>query len=327
MVKASIWKIVLGTWLASLTATISVARAAEPEPALAGEATPPDAPRRAQVTVEWAPGVDLPPQIASDLRAAIDDALAGRAQPEVPIDVTLEAGGVVVRVGSLWRRIAITRWDYSALRTVALHVLDLSQPAPEMLDVAPAGRPAMVVAEAPADARATEQTTDSGGPWSVHVGVAGARGAQMPDPWMVSMTAGVGWTHHDWLRIGLEIGWDHSIVRHVDSGGVLTTVNYDATPIRLVLAAQNSSVMAGVRGGVAEYRVTGEQHFWVTTPVMGPFVAARVPIVGRFRGLLVGGFDYFARRTQLSSGGFDTLYSTPAVALYIGVVLEAGLTL
>ncbi len=139
MVKASIRKIVLGTLLASLTATISVARAAEPEPAPAGEATPPDATPRAQVTVERAAGVDLPPQIAADLRAAIDDALAGRAQPGVPIDVTLEAGGVVVRVGSLWRRIAIARWDYSALRTVALHVLDLSQPAPEMPDVAPAG--------------------------------------------------------------------------------------------------------------------------------------------------------------------------------------------
>jgi hypothetical protein len=185
----------------------------------------------------------------------------------------------------------------------------------------------MVVAEAPADARATEPATDAGGPWSVHVGVAGARGAQLPDPWMVSMTAGAGWTHRDWLRIGLEIGWDHSIVRHVDSGGVLTTVNYDAMPLRLVLAAQNSTVMAGVRGGVAQYRVTGQQHFWVTTPVVGPFIAARVPIVGRFRGLLVGGFDYFARRTQLVGGGPETLYSTPAVAPYIGLVLEAGLTL
>jgi hypothetical protein len=275
--------------------------------------------------------VDLPPQIASDLRAAIDDALAGRAQPGVPIEVTLEAGGVVVRVGSLWRRVAIARWDYPALRTVALHVLDLSQPAPEMPEVASggpaAGPPGMVVAEAPANAHATEHATDAGEPWSVHAGVAGARGTQMPDPWMVSMTAGVAWTHHDWLRIGVEIGWDHSIVRHVDSGGVLTTVNYDATPIRLVLAAQNSTVMAGVRGGVAEYRVTGEQHFWVTTPVVGPFVAARVPIVGSFRGLLIGGFDYFARRTQLASGPFDTLYSTPAVAPYIGVVLEVGLTL
>ncbi len=130
------------------------------------------------------------------------------------------------------------------------------------------------------------------------------------------MTAGVGWTHHDWLRIGVEIGWDHSIVRHVDSAGVLTTVNYDCTPLRLVLAAQNSTVMAGVRGGVAEYRVTGEQHFWVTTPVVGPFVAARVPIVGGFRGLLVGGFDYFARRTELT-GGFDTaLLDSGGGALY-----------
>jgi hypothetical protein len=323
MVKASIRKFVLGTLLASLTAGIPTARATEPEP---------DAPPRAPVTVENAPGVDLPPQVAADLRAAIDDALAGRAQPGVPIDVTLEAGGAAVRVGSLSRRIAIARWDYAALRTVALHVLDLSLPAPEMPDVAPAGPaagpPAMIVAEAPAVARAPEHPTDAGGPWSLHAGIAGARGVQMPDPWMVSMTAGVAWTHHDWLRIGVEFGWDHSIVRHVDSGGILTTVNYDATPIRLVLAVQNSTVMAGVRGGLAEYRVTGEQHFWATTPVVGPFVAARVPIIGSFRGLLVGGFDYCARRTELTNdGGFDTLYSTPAVAPYIGVMLEAGLTL
>ena len=330
MVKASSQKFVLGTLLAGLTASTSVARAAEPEPAPAGEVTPPDAPPPVQVTVEQAPGVNVPAQVASDLRAAIVDTLAGRAQPGTRIDVTLEAGGVVVRVGSLWRRIAIARWDYSALRTVGLHALDLSQPAPETPDVASAdpaaGPPAVVVAEGRADARATERATDSGASWSVHAGIAGARGVQMPDPWMVSMTAGVGWTHHEWLRIGLEIGWDHSIVRHVDSGGVLTTVNYDATPLRLVLAVQNSTMMAGIRGGVAEYRVTGEQHFWITTPLVGPFVAARVPIVGRFRGLLIGGFDYFARRTELSAG-LGTLYSTPAVAPYIGVVLEADLTL
>jgi hypothetical protein len=327
MVKASIRKIVLGTLIGSLTALTAVARAAEPEAAAAVDGSPRDAPQRTQVTVEQAPGVDLPPGIASDLRAAIDDALAGRAQPGVPIAVTLEAGGVVVQVGSLWRRIAIARWDYQALRTVALHVLDLSLPTPEMPDVAPGGPAPGPATTVVAEVRATERATDASGPLSVHAGVAGARGAQLPDPWMVSMTAGAAWTHHDWLRMGVEIGWDHSIVRHVDSGGVLTTVNYDATPIRLVLAVQNSTVMAGVRGGVAEYRVTGQQHFWVTTPVVGPFLAARVPIVGSFRGLLVGGFDYSARRTQLSGDGIDTLYSTPAVALYIGVVLEVGLTL
>src|SRR5436190_4621963 len=279
MRKASIRKIALGSLIGSLTSLTAVARAAEPEAAASVDGAPAGAPQRAQVTVEQAPGVDLPPQLASDLRAAIDDALAGRAQPGVPIDLTLEAGGVVVRVGSLSRRIAIARWDYPALRTVALHVLDLSQPAPEMPEVASdgaaAGPPTMVVAEAPAHARATEHATDAGGAWSVHAGVAGARGAQMPDPWIVSMTAGAAWTHQDWLRIGVEIGWDHSIVRHEASAGLLTTVNYDATPIRLVLAAQNSTVMAGVRGGVAEYRVTGQQHYWVTTPVVGPFLAAR----------------------------------------------------
>ena len=331
MMKASIRKILLGSLMGSLTAMTAVARAAEPEAAAPVDGSPPEAPQRTRVRVEQAPGLDLPPRIASDLRAAIDDALAGRVQPGLPIDVTVEPGGVVVRVGSLWRRVAIARWDYPALRTVALNVLDLSLPTPEMVEVAPGGPapgPATtVVAASPTNVSATEHANDAGGPWSLHAGVAGARGAQLPDPWMVSMTAGLTWTHHDWLRIGVEIGWDHSIVRHVDSAGVLTTVNYDSTPFRLVLAAQNSTVMAGIRGGVAEYRVTGEQHFWVTTPVVGPFIAARVPIVGSFRGLLVGGFDYCARRTQLSGDGINTLYSTPAVAPYIGVVLEVGLTL
>src|SRR6516162_8128447 len=114
MVKTSIRNIILGGMLASLTAVISVARAAE------------------TIDVHQAPGVDLPPQLTADVRAAIDDVLAGRSRPTVPVDVTLEAGGAVVRVGSLSRRITIVGWDYSAVRTVALHVLDLLQPGPEV---------------------------------------------------------------------------------------------------------------------------------------------------------------------------------------------------
>jgi hypothetical protein len=41
--------------------------------------------------------------------------------------------------------------------------------------------------------------------------------------------------------------------------------------------------------------------------------------------LLVGGFDYFARRTELVN--HLEQYSTPELAPYIGVVFEAGLTL
>jgi hypothetical protein len=311
MVKASIRNIFLGSLFASLTLTVSVATAAEP-------------PQTALVTVDQAPGAELPPQIAAEVRAAIEDALAGRAPAGVPIDVTLEATSVVVRVGSLSRRIAIAQWDYPAERTVALHVLDLLQPAPEVPEVAPAGQAgapaATVVAEARASERATEPATESTGAVSVHVSVAGARGAQLPDPWMASFAIGAGWTHHDWLRIGVEFGWDHAIVRHKED----VTINYDATPLRLILAAQSPTVMVGVRAGIAPYRVTGEQAYRVVSPVVGPFVGARVPIVGRFRGLLVAGFDYFARRTELS--GLDpTTYSTPAVAFYAGLVAEAVL--
>ena len=93
MMKSSIPTIVLGSLLGSLTAMISVARAAEPAAA------------PLVMTVDEAPGADLPPQIAADVRAAVEDALAGRAAPGVPIDITLETRSAVVRVGSLWRRL------------------------------------------------------------------------------------------------------------------------------------------------------------------------------------------------------------------------------
>ncbi len=318
MVKASIRNIVLGGVLAGLTAAISVARAAEP------------------IDVHQAPGADLPPQLAADVRAAIEDVLAGRAQPAVPIDVTLEAGGAFVRVGSLSRRIAIVAWDYPAVRTVALHVLDLLQPGPEVPEVSAAATAASptpdpapaagVVEEVRVSGRPSAQTAELEGPLSVHLALAGARGAQGPDPWMVSGTLGAAWTRN-WLRIGLEVGWDHGLVRHPSTGTINSaTVNYDATPLRLVLAIQNRVVMAGVRGGVAVYRVRTEETYTEVTPLVGPFLAAKFPIAGRFRGLLMGGFDYFGRRTELSTLlTFDTAYSSPQLAPYVAVVAEAVL--
>jgi hypothetical protein len=316
MVKTSIRNIILGGMLASLTAVISVARAAE------------------TIDVHQAPGVDLPPQLTADVRAAIDDVLAGRSRPTVPVDVTLEAGGAVVRVGSLSRRITIVGWDYSAVRTVALHVLDLLQPGPEVPEVSapaesslPVPEPAAaagVVVEARVPEHPSAETEEPGGPFSMHLAVAGARGAQGADPWIVSGTIGAAWTH-SWLRVGLEVGWDHGLVRH--PGSATATASYDATPLRLVLAAQNRVVMAGFRTGVAVYRVGATQQTYTSvTPLVGPFLAARFPIAGRFRGLLMGGFDYFAQRTELSTGLYDTAYSSPQLAPYVAVVGEAVLS-
>jgi len=319
MAKASICSVVLG--IGCLTALISVARAAEPEAAPSiGVAAGRDA-----VTVDHAPGVEVPPQLATDLRAAVQDALAGRAQPAVPIEITVEAGGVVVRAGALSRRVAIEQWNYSTVRMVALNVVDLLQPAPEV----PEGVPAIPMAEpaaapAPTVVAAAPAAPEFPGPWSVHGAVVGSRGAQGADPWIIGGTIGASWTHA-WFRAGVEVGWDHSIVRHVDSGGVLTTVNYDATPFRLVLAAQNSAVMAGVRAGIAGYRLTAEQNYWVVTPLVGPFLGFRVPIAGRVRGVLVGGFDYFPRRTELLGGQVDPLYSSPEFAPYVALMVEVGL--
>jgi hypothetical protein len=321
MVKPPIRNIVLGGVLAGLTAAISVAKAAEPaEP----------------VDVHQAPGVDLSPQLAADVRAAIEDVLAGRAQPTVPIDVTLEAGGAVVRVGALSRRVAIVAWDYPAVRAVALNVLDLLQPGPEVPEVsatAAAASPmpdpapaAGVVEEVRVAGRPSAQTAELDGPLSVHLALAGARGAQGPDPWMVSGTVGAAWTRN-WLRIGLEVGWDHGFVRHPDTGTITAVmVNYDATPLRLVLAVQNRVVMAGVRAGIAVYRLRTEETYTEVTPLVGPFLAAKFPITGRFRGLLMGGFDYFARRTELTALlTLDTAYSSPQLAPYVAAVAEVVL--
>jgi hypothetical protein len=318
--KASIFSMFLG--VGGLTAMSSAARAAEPEATPSAGA----AAGRDPITVEQAPGVDVPPQLAIDLRAAVQDALAGRAQPAVPIEITVEAGGAVVRVGALSRRVAIEHWNYSTVRTVALHVLDLLQPAPEVPEGAPATPMAEPAAAAPTvvAAPSAERAPEFPGPWSVHAAVVGSHGAQGPDPWTVGGFIGAAWTR-DWFRAGVEVGWDHSIVRHVDYAGVLTTVNYDAIPFRLVLAAQNSSVMAGVRGGVAPYRLTAQQNYWVVTPLVGPFLGFKIPIVSRVRGLLVAGFDYFARRTQLSGSGIETLYSSPELAPYLAAVVEVGL--
>jgi len=325
--KASIRSMVLG--IGCLTAMISVARAAEPEAAPSVGIGRDPIVGRDPITVDHAPGVDVTPQLATDLRAAVQDALEGRAQPAVPIEITVEAGAVLVRVGSLSRRVAIEHWDYSTVRMVALHVLDLLQPAPEVPEGAPANpmaEPAAAPVATVVAAAPSERATEWAGPWSVHAAVVGSRGVQGPDPWIIGGTIGAAWTH-DWFRVGLEVGWDHSVVRHVDSGGVLTTVNYDATPFRLVLAAQNSAVMAGVRAGVAGYRLTASQDYWVVTPLVGPFLGFRIPIGGRFRGVLLGGFDYFARRTVLLGYGPDTLYSSPELAPYVALVVEAGLGL
>src|SRR4051794_41322221 len=172
MVKSSISSIFLAGLLGAFTAMTSVARAAEPEAAESVGSPAAAAPQRAQITIEEAPGADLPPQIAADVRAVVEDTLAGRAVPSVPIDITLEAGGAVVRVGSLWRRIAIAGWDYPAMRTVALHVLDLLQPAPDVPEVTSANRwagpgPSAVVV-APASGRTAERGTESPGQWSFH---------------------------------------------------------------------------------------------------------------------------------------------------------------
>jgi hypothetical protein len=315
--------LVLGTVLGSMASMVSLAEAADPEPSPVVVAPSPAAPQMGSgaIAVRLAPGVDLPVQVALDVRAAIRDALAGRAAPAAMIEVTLEAGGALVRVGTLWRRIAVTQWDEVALRTVALHVVDLAQPAPEV--PAPPPPPAPVAAEPAAnvvtEAPAAEPAAASGEVWSVRASFGGARGIEHTDPWLASFGAGAMWSR-DWMQAGLEVGWDHAAVRHPNG---LVEVNYDAIPARVVLAAQNGSVEAGVRLGAQVYRLTGEHPSNAFSLLGGVFLGLKVPIGGRFRGFLVGGIDAFSRRAVLTDGYTDQ-YTTPRFTPYAGLVVEAA---
>src|SRR5207248_500151 len=93
--------------------------------------------------------------------------------------------------------------------TAAISVAKAAEPA-EPIDVHQAPG---VVEEVRVTGRPSAQTAELEGPLSVYGALGGARGAQGPDPWMVSGTVGAAWTRN-WLRIGLEVGWDHGIVRH-----------------------------------------------------------------------------------------------------------------
>jgi len=160
----------------------SLAGAAEPEivPAGDGSASGDGAP---VVAVRAAPGMELSSALAAELRAAVEDALVGRTRVAAPIELTVAVGAVDVRVGTLARRVAVQRWDDVALRTVALHVIDLLQPSP---DVVVAAAPAEGVVAAPATESSPPATT-----WCVRAGAAGLRGAEHDNPWEVALSAGV----------------------------------------------------------------------------------------------------------------------------------------
>jgi hypothetical protein len=267
----------------------------------------------ATIVVRPAPGADLPPSLAEDVRAAVENALVGRTRPAVPIEITLDAYAVDVRVGSLARRVAVLRWDDVVMRTIALHVLDLMQPGPEV-----------VAAEAPAEGvAAMAPAAEPSAPaavWSLRAGAAGLRGAEHDNPWTVAFAGGPSWTR-DWLRIGAELGWEHAPRHLVD---LSTEVSYDAWPVRVAAAAQAGMLEGGIRAGVEAFRVTTEHSTWSVTPLAGAFIGIRLPATPWLHAVVVGGADVLPRRVQLTVGA-ATPYTTPRLAPYAGLVFEVGL--
>jgi hypothetical protein len=294
------------TWsaLSLLALTISLAEGSEPDAPAAAEP--------AGVLVRAAAGVDLPPSLAEDVRAAVENALLGRTRPAVPIEVTLGVGAVDVRVGSLARRVAVFRWDEVALRTIALHVLDLMQPAPEVGAIA---APTESLAAAPPPA----ETPPAPPVWSVRAGAAASKGAENDNPWVFAFAAGGAWTH-DWLRLGAEMGWERTRRHQVYN---LAPASYDAWPFRLSAAAQAGMLEAGLRAGVEVFRVTTDRSNLAETPLAGAFVGIRLPATPWLHGVLVGGADVMPRRIQVTVGG-ATPYTTPRLAPYVGMVVEVG---
>jgi len=289
----------------------SLAGAAEPEivPAGDGSASGDGAP---VVAVRAAPGMELSSALAAELRAAVEDALVGRTRVAAPIELTVAVGAVDVRVGTLARRVAVQRWDDVALRTVALHVIDLLQPSP---DVVVAAAPAEGVVAAPATESSPPATT-----WCVRAGAAGLRGAEHDNPWEVAFSAGV-YRTYDWLRVGADLGWERA-PEHVVAG--LKPVSYDAWPVRVAAAAQAGMLEGGIRAGVEVFRVTTTDHSTEeVTPLAGAFIGVRLPATPCFHAVLVGGADVLPRRVQLTIGA-ATPYTTPRLAPYAGLMIEVG---
>lgn len=296
---------------------ISLVGAADPDAAPAGDAVVPTVGPEltSVVVVRAAPGVDLPQQLVADVRAAVEDALVGRPRLMAAIQLTLDAGGVDVRVGSLGRRVAISRWDDVALRTIALHVLDLMQPGPEV--AAPAKAPAAGVEEA---AEAGEPAPPPG-PWTFRAGAAGTRGAEHDNPWMLAVTAGGAWTR-DWLRVGADLGWNYAPT-HQAVYNTTTAVSYNGWPVRVSLAAQAGMLEGGVRAGFEVFHVTGGHSTWDASPLAGVFIGIRLPATPQFHAVIVVGADVLPQRVQLTYG-YATPYTTPRLAPYVGLEFELG---
>jgi len=304
--------------LGLLASVISLAGAAEPDVAPdRGAATTPADP--VVVAVRAAPGVDVPAQLAADLRAAMQEALAGRTPPPAPVELTLDAGGVTVRVGSLARWIAVARWDDVAMRTIALHVLDLVQPAPEIVATAvPAVRVGSV-----ADVAAVAPPAEPPPPrarWTLRAGASGTRGVEHDNPWVAAFAAGAAWARESW-RLGAELGWEHAPRHQID---LLAPVSYDALPVRVSMAAQAGMLEGGVRAGVEAFRVTTDHDIWSFTPLAGAFVGIRLPATAWLHAIVVGGADVLTRRVQLTVGA-ATPYTTPRLAPYAGLMVEVGI--
>jgi hypothetical protein len=221
--------------------TVFIVSLAWAEPGQEGS-RPPETYAPAPVAVTAVPGAGISLELVKRVRADVAWALAGRAQPGVAITLTIDAAGVDIQVGRLSRRVAVAFWDDVALRTVALHVLDLMQPEPDLRGLVRAPPEANAEAAPRAESddgsetlqiAAAPPSASSALPWWVHASVAGTRGTDSINPWMVAVAAGLRY-QRDWLRASLDVGWDHAAHRSPDG---ITRASYDGWPVRLAIAA------------------------------------------------------------------------------------------
>ena len=332
MMKASIRNIVLGGMLACLTAMISVARAADPEaapsvgigrdPIMGRTRSPSTRPRAWTCRRSW------PPTFAPRSRTCWRDARSQRSRSTSRV----EAGGasfasVPCRAGSRsstgttrrcgrWRCTCSISCSRRRRCRKARRQIRWCRRRPRRRRWSRRPLPAE---------RATELPPDRG---ACTPRVAGARGAQGPDPWIV---CGYRRRHLDSRlapdRPGGRLGplgraprgqrgrgHDRQLRRHAISAG-------DGGPEQH-RDGRGPRRRRGVSASPPSSS-TGRSHRW-----WAPSSRSKFPIAGRFRGLLVGGFDYFARRTELLERRSSTRsIRRRKLAPYVAVVVEAGLGL
>jgi hypothetical protein len=249
-------------------------------------------------------GPGIPEQAAAAVRDAVLARIADRTPGNPPILIVLRADTAEILAGSLRREVSIGAWTSpQAARTVALHVMDLLQPAPALTPVGASGGAVAL------GARATRtRVTALAGPYFGH-------GIDDRNPWAGGLALDVELGRGRFSG-GLGAAWS----RGVPSGSVPLDAGYDVVSARLTGAVTVREVTVGAHAGLGRIFMSGVESWTTDTLVASPFVRSRLTLAENVVVLIEAGVEVLSRPARLLVGE-RTLYAAPRAAPYLGLAL------